>query len=108
MSDMLVIEQTVTEDGTLVLHYPPGQIVPGQRVRVVIEPIQSETTDQPDSELDALLQGMSAYGTRNSTMGDVLQSDAIGIWENRADMQNPVAWLTEQRRQRNERRSKNG
>lgn len=109
MRDVIIFEETVGEDGKLVLHIPPEG--PHGRVKVTVEPVTAPENDEPedpndpwyDAQLEKLLSSGVLTG-QGLTMGEILQSPAIGIWADREDMKDSVAWVNEQRRKRGERR----
>ena len=100
MSDLIVIDMEVDDDGRVVLEELP----PGRHIRITIEEVAEPDTEQAelDAELKALFEEGGLHG-RGLTAEEILQSPAIGIWKDREDMQDPVAYLAEMRRKRRER-----
>lgn len=110
MSDVLIFEETVGEDGKLVLNIPPEG--PHGRVKITIEPARVETQDvEPedpndpwyDEQLKLLLTDEALKGQGLSS-GEIALSPEIGIWADREEMADSVAWVNEQRRKYRERR----
>jgi hypothetical protein len=105
MGHKIVIEETVGDDGKLVLN-----LTPGAQVRVTIEelpaPLSPMSEAEAEAEFEALMNDPTTFTGLGLTMGEILQSPEIGIWKDREDMRDPVAWLAEQRRKSRERRQK--
>ncbi len=109
MTDMVIIESEVGEDGKLNIQLPPD--APRGRVRVTVEPLNERPTafnepvpdDVYDAELEALLSDPTTYTGLGLTAEEIIKSPEIGIWADREDMVDPVAYLQEQRRKRRER-----
>jgi hypothetical protein len=109
MSDVVVFEETVGEDGRLVLHMPPD--APHGRVRVTVEAVPETKSYEPedpndpwyDEELERLLTDEALKGQGLSS-AEIARSSAIGIWADREDMKDSVAWVNEQRRKYREKR----
>jgi hypothetical protein len=109
MSDLIVIEDQVGENGELTLYHLP----PGTRVRVSVEPLESTPAPQPtpeeeaaaQAELEALLNDPVTYTGLGLTAEEIARSPEIGAWAHRTDIQDSVAFIKEQRRKRRERRA---
>jgi hypothetical protein len=106
MSDMIVIEAEVGEDGKLVIQLPPD--APRGTVKVTVEPYaEPELTPEQeaalDSELEELLKPENLRG-QGLTAGEIARSPEIGMWKDRPETQDSVAWVEQMRRQRREKR----
>lgn len=112
MSDMIVIDTEVGEDGKLVVQLPPDG--PQGQVRVTIEKIepihQPELTAEEeaalDAEFEALMSDPKTFTGLGLTAEEIANSPEFGIWKDREDMKDPVEWVTRMRRQSTERRLK--
>ncbi|MFN8372006.1 MAG: hypothetical protein U0694_03900 [Anaerolineae bacterium] len=110
MTDTVIIESEVGEDGTLIIQLPPDS--PRGRVRVIVEPVMEHPTafDEPvpddvyDPELEVLLSDPTTLSGLGLTAEEIAKSPQIGIWADCEEMADPVAYLAEQRRKRKERR----
>jgi hypothetical protein len=110
MSDMIVIDAEVGDDGKLVIQLPPD--APQGQVRVTVEKIGSAnppelTPDEEaalDAEFEALMSDPKTYTGLGLTAEEIAKSPAIGIWKDREDMKASVQWVAEMRRNRRERR----
>ena len=109
MSDVFVFEETIGEDGRLVLHMPPD--APHGRVRVTVEPVNEVRDNEPedpndpwyDEEVEQLLTDEALKG-KGLPSSEIARSPAIGLWADREDMKDSVAWVNEQRRKSREHR----
>jgi hypothetical protein len=104
MADRVVIETEVGADGKVVLQLPDD--APHGFVRITVEKIEESVEivqEEIDAELEQLFQEGGLYG-RGLTAEEILRSPAIGIWKDRTDMEDPVAYLAEERRKRREKR----
>jgi hypothetical protein len=105
MSDMIIFEETVGEDGKLVLHIPPEG--PHGRVKVTVEPVTASANSEPedpndpwyDEQLEKLLTPENLKG-QGLTMGEILQSPEIGAWKHRTDITDSVEFVEKMRRER--------
>ena len=95
MSDILIFEETVGEDGKLVVQLPPN--APHGRVRVTVEKVEEEW-----AEIERIIR-MDGEGR---TMGEILQSPEIGAWKDRTDITDSVEYVEKMRREMYERRMK--
>ncbi len=109
MSDMMVITQKVGEDGTVTLHLTPGTQVE-ITVKEIPSPPELKLTAEEEAELDAELQRLlndpTTFRGLGLTAGEIAKSPAIGVWQDREDMKDSVAWVTKMRRESRERRAK--
>jgi hypothetical protein len=111
MTDRLVFEEIVGEDGKLVLQLPPD--APHGRIRITIEAVTPEedstlTPEQEaalDAEIEALLSDESLRGL-GQTAEEIARAPEIGIWKDRADMTDSVAYIADLRRKNAEERSR--
>lgn len=102
---VIVIKGTVSEDGRLVVTLPPD--TPRGDVEVVLRRIAATEADTAlDETLEAVLNDPAMFSGSGQTMGEIVQSPAIGMWENRSDMLHPTQWLAERRRSSQERHLK--
>jgi hypothetical protein len=109
MGEIMVIEEKVGADGKVVLELPPGANVRITVENIVPTPQPAFTPEEEaaaDAEFEALMNDPATYTGLGLTMGEIMQSPAIGIWKDREDMADPVAYLAEQRRKRREKRLK--
>ncbi len=102
MTDKFVLEETVGEDGKIVLQLPPS--APRGRIRITIEPTPSaevqlspEEEAALDAEIAELLSDENLRG-KGLTAGEVLKSPAIGIWKDREDITDSVEYVHALRR----------
>lgn len=108
MSDILILEENIGEDGKLVLQIPPDgprgdvQIIVKQ-VTKSVEPEISHEDVYYDAELEELLSDENLNGL-GLTAEESVKSPAIGMWKDRADMVDSVQYVQEMRRKRRERR----
>ncbi|MDZ4764185.1 MAG: hypothetical protein SGI73_06495 [Chloroflexota bacterium] len=111
MMQAIIVEQTISEDGSmrLVLNIP--SVAADGRVNVIITPKQSY--DPPDemteaeieTEFEKALELMKKYPRgQGLTMGEILKSPEIGMWKDRQDMDDSVEYVARMRRTSNERR----
>lgn len=109
MTTLLVIEEEVGADGKIILEFPPGK-----RIRIQVDEVTevaasqytSEGETQAEAELEALLNDPTTLTGLGLTAEEILKSPAIGIWKDREDMKDSVAWVEKTRRQSRERRLK--
>jgi len=109
MTDMMVITQQVGDDGTVILH-----LTPGTQVEITVKEIaptpELDLTPEQEAELDAELQRLLSDPTTfkglGLTAGEIAESPAIGIWQDREDMKDSVTWVAKMRRESQERRAK--
>lgn len=109
MADMIIIDAEVNEDGKLVVQLPAD--APRGQVRVIVERLpsfsQDELTEEAlDSEFEELINDPSTFSGLGLTMGEILQSPAIGVWEDREDMADAAQYVEDMRRKSRERRLK--
>jgi len=112
MSDMIVIDTEVGEDGKLVVQLPPD--APQGQVRVTIEKIESVTQPELtpeeeaalDAEFEALMSDPKTFTGLGLTAEEIAKSPEIGIWKDREDMKDSVQWVAEIRRTSRARRLK--
>jgi hypothetical protein len=103
MTDQIHLE-TIIHDGDdeITLKLPEDK--PHGKVRVTIQKIDDDISQE---ELDAFLKTIftpeNMYG-QGKTAGEMLQSPAIGIWENREDITDSIEFVEEMRRKSRERR----
>ncbi len=110
MVDMVVVKGKVTEDGQLIIELPSD--TPHGDVEVVVRKIAPaaalELTPEEeaywDAEFEALINDPKTFTGMGLTIGEIAQSPAIGIWADREDMADPVAYLEEMRRKRKQRK----
>ena len=102
MTDKFVIDETVGEDGKIVLQLPPD--APHGRIRITIEPTPSaearlspEEETALDAEIAELLRDENLRG-KGLTTGEILKSPAIGIWKDREDITDSVEYVNALRR----------
>lgn len=111
MTDMMIITQRVGEDGTVTLHLKPGT-----QVEITVKELTPTLVAQPDltpeeeaaleAEFQALINDPTTFTGLGLTAGEIAKSPAIGIWEDREEMRDSVAWVEKMRRERRERRKK--
>jgi hypothetical protein len=110
MNALIVIEETVGGDGTIVLQLPPGK-----HVRIQVEEVPAPTPEPQltpeeeaaaDAEFEALISDPMTFKGLGLTAGEIARSPEIGMWRDREDMKDSVAWVKEMRRQKRERRLK--
>jgi hypothetical protein len=110
MTDMVIIEGEVDEDGKLSIQLPPD--TPRGRVRVTVETLTERPTafneavpeDVYDPELEALLSDPDLFNGKGLTADEIMNSPAFGIWADRTDMLDSAEYVSEMRRARSERR----
>jgi len=121
MSAIYRFEETVGDDGKITIQLPPDA---PRHVTITVENAEinghaDSTADDdepyfnPDMEWTAEEQvfldeiaDVASRGGLGLTLGDILESDAIGMWADREDMKDSVAWVEEMRRKNYERRIK--
>lgn len=108
MSELIVIEETVGGDGKILLRLPPGKHVRIQIEEVPAPPPEAELTPEEkaalDAEFEVLMSDPKTFTGLGLTAGEIAKSPEIGMWKDREDMKDPVAWVIEMRRQKRERR----
>lgn len=111
MTDKFVIDETVGDDGRLVLQLPPD--APHGRIRITIEPtpaaskppLSPEEEAALDADIAELLSDENLRG-KGLTAGEIARSSAIGIWKDRNDMTDSVEYVNQMRRHSHTERSK--
>lgn len=105
MSDVIIFEETVGEDGKLVLHIPPEG--PHGRVKVTVEPVhqskQGELTPQEAAELQAEIERLVSGEGEGLTAAEIARAPEIGAWKHRTDITDSVEFVEQMRRARQER-----
>jgi hypothetical protein len=112
MVDMVVVKGKVTEDGQLIIELPSD--TPHGDVEVVVRKIAPAVTLELtpeeeaywDTEFEALINDPKTFTGLGLTAEEIAKSPEIGIWQDREDMADPVAYLAEMRRKSRERRLK--
>lgn len=112
MSDIVIVKGDVSEDGKLNVELPPD--APRGEVEVVVRKVSSDEklrlTPEDEAALEAeisvLLSDPKTFTGLGLTAEEIAKSPAIGIWKDREDMADPVAYLAEMRRRSRERRLK--
>jgi hypothetical protein len=92
---VIVLKGTISEDGRLVITLPPD--APRGDVEVVVRSLPAAETDAA-AALETLLNDPATFDHPGATMGEIAASQAVGLWKNRAEMDDPVEWLAQQRR----------
>jgi hypothetical protein len=111
MSDVLILDGRIDEQGRLIVDIPPD--APQGEVEVIIKKriphVEPELTPEEEAalkaELEELLKPENLRG-KGLTAGEIIKSPAIGIWKDREETQDSVAWVSETRRKRRERQLK--
>jgi hypothetical protein len=106
MSDMMVITQQVGEDGTVTLH-----LTPGTQVEITIKELSStgqlnltpEEEADLEAEFQALINDPTTFKGLGLTAAEIAKSPAIGIWQDREEMKDSVAWVAKMRCERRKR-----
>lgn len=98
MSDRLVIDAEIGEDGKLVLQLPPD--APRGSVKVTVE--KTERYAEPelspeeeaalDAELQELLKPENLRG-QGLTAGEIARSPEFGAWQNRTDIPDGTSYV---------------
>jgi hypothetical protein len=110
MSDMVIVKGNVSEDGQLIVELPSD--TPHGEVEVIVRKIAPVATPELtpeeeafwDAEFEKLINDPKTFTGLGLTIGEIAQSPEIGIWADREDMADPVAYLEEMRRKRRQRR----
>jgi hypothetical protein len=108
MTDMITVKGEVTEDGQLIVELPPD--APRGAVEVTLKKTASTTgltleeEAALDAEFEALLDDPATFTGLGLSAEDIARSPEIGIWKEREDMIDPVAYVAELRRKSRERR----
>lgn len=91
----MILEEMVGEDGKVILELPPGK-----HVRIIVEDLTISSAEAigVDAEFEALINDPDTFKGLGLTAEQIAQSPAIGIWRDRSDMEDPVAWVAEMRR----------
>jgi hypothetical protein len=111
MRDMLILDGRIDEQGRLIIDIP--SYAPQGEVEVIIKKrtpyVEPELTPEEEAalraELEELLKPENLRG-KGLTAGEIIKSPAIGIWKDREETQDSVAWVSETRRKRRERQLK--
>lgn len=77
MTDKIVIDGEITDDGKLIFYLPPE--LKHKAVKVTIEPKEAPPYEY-DEELEKLLDNKSLEGL-GLTMGEIALSEEIGVFE---------------------------
>ncbi len=103
MVNRLVFEETVGDDDRLVIQLPAEDF--RGKVKVIVEHEVEEIMPESAATIDPALELDADYFDSPKLSADeIAKSDVIGIWADREDMKDSVAWVQEQRRLRRERR----
>ena len=102
MSDMIVIDAEIGEDGKLVIQLPPD--APRGPVKVTVE--KAEAYEEPelspeqeaalDAELEELLKPENLRG-QGVTAGEIARSTEFGAWKHRTDIQDGESYVEKTR-----------
>ncbi len=106
MSDKLVFEEIVGEDGKLVLQLPPD--APHGYIRITIEAVEPEALSPEeeaalDAEIAELLSDESLHGL-GQTAEEIARAPEIGLWKDRTDITDSVEFIEEMRSRRRQAR----
>lgn len=112
MSDMIIIDAEIGEDGRLNLQLPPD--APHGQVRITIEKVApqqpSELTPEEeaalDAELEALLKDPKTFTGLGQTAEEIAQSPEIGAWSHRTDITDSAEFVEKMRRNSRLRRTR--
>lgn len=105
MTDLMILEEMVGEDGKVVLELPPGK-----HVRIIVEDLTGALgeygteTEVSDAEFETLINDPATFKGLGLTAEQIAQSSEIGIWKNREEMQDPMDWVAQMRRKSRESR----
>ncbi len=110
MSDMVIVEAEIGEDGQLTIQLPPD--APRGRVEVTVkkrvpQTVQALTPEEEavlDAELEELLSPESLRGL-GLTAEEIAESPEFGIWVDREDITDSAEFVAEMRRKSRQRRS---
>lgn len=112
MSDMVIVDGKIDENGQLIIQLPPdapqGDVEVTIKKRVTYTPpeLTPEEAAALDAEFEALMSDPKTLTGLGLTAEEIANSPEIGIWKDREDMKDPVAWVAEMRRKSRERRLK--
>jgi len=112
MIHRLVLEETVGEDGKLIIQLPPESFHGKVKVTIEVENESqaSEMTPEEeaalDAEIEAIINDPNFARGLGLTAEEIAKSPEIGMWKDRPEMDDSVAWVAEQRRKSRERRLK--
>ena len=110
MTETIILEGEVGEDGRLVVQIPPDG--PRGPVEVIVRKVAPErpapelTPEQEaalDAELEALLDDPATFDGLGLTAGEIANSPEIGIWADREDMRDSAAYVEKIRSRRRKR-----
>lgn len=107
MTDKLVFEETVGEDGKLTLQLPPG--APRGHIRITVEAVEPpalspEEEAALDAEIAELLSDENLQGL-GQIAEEIAHAPEIGIWKDRTDITDSVEFVEALRRRRRQARS---
>lgn len=95
MTDKIIIQGEISEDGKLVVELPVD--VPRGAVQVTIEATEG-IINEYDEELDALIE--ESINGLGLTMGEIALSEEIGIFENDENMPDGKTYVEQIRKKR--------
>lgn len=101
MGETLLLDGEIDADGRLTVQLPHNAPVGHVRVMLEIEPLplqseNAESEDELDREIAELLADIYKGG-QGLTAEEILQSPEIGMWANRAETQDSVAFVAKMR-----------
>jgi len=106
MSDMVIVDGTIDENGQLIVQLPPDapqgdvEVIIKRRVPYTEPELTPEEEATLDAELEALMNDPTTFTGLGLPMSEILKSPAIGIWKDRDDTRDSVAWVADMRRKR--------
>ena len=112
MSDIVIVDGKIDENGQLIVQLPPDapqgdvEVTIKKRTIYLTPELTPEEEAALDAEFEALMRDPQTFTGLELPMGEIIKSPAIGIWKDREDTQDSVAWIEEMRRKRRERRLK--
>ena len=112
MSDIVIVEGKIDENGQLIVQLPPDapkgdvEVTIKKRTVYLTPELTLEEEAALDAEFETLMNDPQTFAGLGLPMGEILKSPAIGIWKNREETQDSVAWIAEMRRKKRERRQK--
>jgi hypothetical protein len=112
MSDIVIVDGKIDENGQLIIQLPPDapqgdvEVTIKKRMTYSTPKLTAEEEAALDTEFEALMSDPQTFTGLGLTMGEIIKSPAIGIWKDREETQDSVAWVAEMRRKKRERRQK--
>lgn len=100
------LEGDVSEDGTLILQLPPemrGHVEVTIRAKRMLPEWRDNMTEEEEQAFFDEIFNIMRTGGLGLPIGEILKSPAIGMWADRPETQDSVAWVNEQRQKQRER-----